>query len=273
MTETPERFDIPSTLAESTLSGGRADELSEAYDHPVHRILPDAKIIKVGGQSIMDRGRAALFPLIEEIAECSKKYDIMLGAGGGTRARHAYALGIDLGVPTGVMARIGGAVPRQNARMLQMLLAKHGGIYIMHADFEKLPLYFKLGCIPVLTGMPPNDYWEKPTAGTTIPANRTDAGVYLSAEALGCETAFFIKDEKGLYTNDPKKDKNAKFIPKISAQELIEKDLDDVIIERVVLEYLMRAESCKQVHIFNGLEKGNLTRALAGEHVGTIIHA
>ena len=46
-------------------------------------------------------------------------------------------------MPTGVLAALGGYVPRQNARMLQMLLAKHGGIFMLHDDFEKLPLYFR----------------------------------------------------------------------------------------------------------------------------------
>ena len=77
-----------------------------------------------------------------------------------------------------MVAACGGYVPVQNARMLQMLLAKHGGIYVMPDDFEKLPLYFRLGCIPIMTGMPPFGYWEKPAEGGRIPAHRTDAGVF-----------------------------------------------------------------------------------------------
>jgi len=239
----------------------------------VYRILPDTKVIKIGGQSVIDRGRAALGPLIEEIKPLSRQHQLLLCTGGGTRARHAYTLGIDLEVPTGVMARIGGAVPRQNARMLQMLLARDGGIFILFDDFEKLPLYFRLGCIPIMTGMPPHEYWEKPAAGTRIPANRTDSGVFLAAEALGCDTAYFCKDERGLFTADPKKDRDAKFIPEIHVQELLETDLDDLILERSVFQYLSRAIHCKRVHVFNGLEPGNLTRAVNGEHVGTIIYA
>ena len=29
------------------------------------RILPDATVIKIGGQSIIDRGRAAVYPLVD----------------------------------------------------------------------------------------------------------------------------------------------------------------------------------------------------------------
>ena len=31
------------------------------------RILPDATVIKIGGQSVIDRGRAAVYPLVDEI--------------------------------------------------------------------------------------------------------------------------------------------------------------------------------------------------------------
>ncbi len=31
------------------------------------RILPDATVIKIGGQSIIDRGRAAVYPLVDEL--------------------------------------------------------------------------------------------------------------------------------------------------------------------------------------------------------------
>jgi molybdenum storage protein len=245
---------------------------SRVYGESI-RVLPDVNVVKIGGQSIMDRGRPAVFPLIEEIAEVSKKHHILIGAGGGTRARHAYSVALDLDLPTGVLASIGCATSRQNARILQMLLARHGGIYLNPEDFEKLPLYFRVGCIPIMVGMPPYEYWEKPTAGGRIPANRTDSGVYLTGEFLGARSVIFVKDEDGLYTHDPKKDPKARFIPKISAQELLEMDLQDLVVERVVLENMLHAVHMREIQVINGLEPGNLTRALNGEHVGTIIYA
>jgi molybdenum storage protein len=44
-------------------------------------------------------------------------------------------------------------------------------------------------------------------------------------------------------------------------------------IEPVVLELLIRAKLCKSIHIVNGLVPSNLSRALAGDAVGTLIHA
>ena len=83
----------------------------------------------------------------------------------------------------------------------------------------------------------------------------------------------FVKDEKGLYTADPKKDRNAKFIPAITVGELEQLDLQDVVVERSILELMQNATHQRSIQVINGLERGNLTRALNGEHVGTIITA
>src|SRR5262245_56843467 len=237
------------------------------------RVLPDVNVVKIGGQSIMDRGRAAVFPLVEEIAQAAKQHHILIGAGGGTRARHAYSLAIDLDLPTGVLAAVGVSTSRQNARILQMLLARHGGVYLNPEDFEKLPLYFRVGCIPIMVGMPPYEYWEKPSGSGRIPANRTDSGVYLTGEFLGGSCVILVKDEDGLYTEDPKKSPRAKFIPRISVRELLDLDLNDLVVERVVLENMQRAAHVREIQVINGLVTGNLSRALEGEHVGTIIYA
>jgi molybdenum storage protein len=261
------RLGISNELGDSSLTGAVYSQ-----DYEAQALMPNTKVLKIGGQSIMDRGKSAVFPILEELVAAKDKYDLLIGTGGGTRARHIYTIASDLELPTGVLAHLGGYVPRQNARMLQMLLAKHGGIYIMTDDFEKLPLYFKMGCIPVMTGMPPFGYWEKPTEGSRIPQHRTDAGVFLTAEALGCKRAIFIKDEDGLYTDDPKKNSAASFISEISSQELIDRNLNDVVVERIVVEYLGRAQFCHELQIINGLKPGMITRALEGENVGTIIY-
>jgi molybdenum storage protein len=263
----PRRRVIESALANAPLTGEH-----EGLKYEAVALMPDFKVLKIGGQSIMDRGRAALFPILDEIALAKDKHKLLLCCGGGTRARHIYAMASDLELPTGVLAALGGYVPRQNARMLQMLLAKHGGIFILHDDFEKLPLYFRLGCIPIMTGMPPFGYWEKPTENGRIPQHRTDAGVFLSAEVLGCKRAIFVKDEDGLFDDDPKKNAKAKHIAKIGAKELLARDLPDLIVERVVVEYLARARFCHELQIVNGTTKGALTRALEEEDVGTIIY-
>lgn len=261
--------DIESTLSRESLNA--RDFLKRSnYPEPL-ALLPDVKVMKIGGQSITDRGRAAVFPVLEEIVANKDKHKMLLCTGGGTRARHAYQVALDLEMPPGLLAAMGENVARQNARMFQMLLAKHGGIFFINDEFDKLPLYFKMGCLPIMMGMPPYGFWEEIPDHGSIPMNRTDAGTFLTAEVLGYETVFYIKDEDGLYEDDPKKNPKAKFIAEIHVDELIKRNLPDLGVERVCLQYLKRAKHVKRIQIINGLVKGNITRALSGEAVGSII--
>jgi molybdenum storage protein len=255
--------------------GNLTDEalLARTSEQPVVQILPHANVVKVGGQSFIDRGRAAVFPLIQEISENLGRHKMIIGTGAGTRARHAYSVGIDLGMPTGVLSVLGTFVSMQNARMLHYLLAKHGIPFIEPAQFPQLPLYLEERGAAIFFGMPPYTFWQKNPEIGRIPPHRTDTGCFLISEVFGTRSMIYVKDEDGLYTADPKKERHARFIPRISVSELKAMDLDDVVVERAVLDILPNAENRRSIQVINGLVPGNLTRALEGEPVGTIITA
>ena len=46
-----------------------------------------------------------------------------------------------------------------------------------------------------------------------------------------------------------------------------------MVVERSVLELMGNAQHRRSIQVINGLVRGNLTAALNGEHVGTIISA
>jgi molybdenum storage protein len=264
------RLHIKSKLmGESLVSKSFVEGLGIA---PQKRLFPDVNILKIGGQSICDRGVKALPPIIDEIARNTKKHKMLITTGGGTRSRHIYTIGLELGMPTGVLAKFGSSISEQNALLITMLLAPYGGVKIGHDDIVKLTSYFAQGCIPIMHGMPPYDYFAIPPAKGRIPIHRTDVGTLILADLIGARSCIFIKDEKGLYTDDPKKNPVAEFIPEIGAKTLMEKDQDDLVIERPCLEILQNSEVLTAFQIINGLEEGNITRALNGEKVGTIIH-
>jgi molybdenum storage protein len=239
---------------------------------PVFRPMPDLTVVKIGGQSIIDRGRVALLPVLDELVAAHKSLKIIIATGGGTRARHAYAIATDLGMPTGVLARLGSSISEQNALMVAILLSPYGGIKIGHDDLPKLAAYMALGSLPVTHAMPPYGLFERPPSLGRIPPHRTDAGAFLLAEVMGAQRCVLVKDEQGLYTADPKKDSTARFIPEIEVNELLALDLEDLAVERSMLEILRDARSLREVFIVNGLERGNVTRALAGEQIGTRIY-
>src|SRR3984885_10123517 len=237
------------------------------------RILPDANVIKIGGQSVIDRGRAAVYPLVEEIVAVRNVHKLLIGTGAGTRARHLYSIAAGLGLPAGVLSQLGASVVDQNAAMLGQLLAKHGISAVDGAGLSAVPLYLAEVNGVVFSGMPPYGLWMRPPSTGVIPPYRTDAGCFLVAEQFGCKAMIYVKDEDGLYTANPKTSKGATLIPKISVAEMKAKGLQDSILEFPVLDLLTSSRHVRQVQIVNGLVPGNLTRALAGEHVGTIITA
>ena len=262
-------------LGAALVNGSLTDEalLAETGTQPVLSILPDANVVKIGGQSIIDRGRAAVFPLLDEIVANLPRHKLIVGAGAGARACHAYEVGLDLGMPTGVMSVLGTFNSMQNARMLHYLLAKHGIPFVSPIEFAQLPLYLEERRAVVFFGMPPYIYYQPNPATGQIPPHRTDTGAYLVSEVFGARSMIFVKDEDGLYTADPKKDPGAKFIPEITVEELEAMRLCDLVIEHSVLDMMRNAQHSRSIQIINGLIPGNLTRALNGEHVGTIITA
>ena len=238
----------------------------------VFRPLPELEVIKLGGQSIIDRGRQVVLPVLEELVAAHQNRQILVMTGGGSRSRHAYAIALDLGMPTGVLAKLGASISEQNALMISLLLAPHGGVKIGHDDLVKLPSYLALGAIPVMHAMPPYGLWEIPAVQGRIPPHRTDVGAFLTAEVVGARRCILVKDERGLLTADPKKDPTAQFIAEIEVTELQRMDLPDLPVERAMLDCLARARSTTEVLLVNGREPGSLRRALQGENPGTRIY-
>ncbi len=255
-------------MGESLVSKAFLEQLEIA---PQERLYPDVAILKIGGQSICDRGIKALPAILKEIVANREKNKMLITTGGGTRSRHIYTIGLEMGMPTGIIARFGSMISDQNALMVATLLSPWGGIKMAHSDIVKLPTYFAEGIIPVMHGMPPYDYFAiKPKKGR-IPIHRTDVGLVLLGDLIGSKRIIFVKDEDGLYTDDPKKNPDAAFIPEIGARDLMEKEQDDLVIERPCLEIIQNSEVIDYVQVINGMVPGNITKALAGEHVGTII--
>jgi len=262
------------SLGKRLVSGSLSDTaLMQATEaSPNFNILPWVNVVKIGGQSIMDRGREAVYPLVEEIVANLGRHKMILGTGAGTRARHIYSLAIDLGLPTGVLTVLGTAVAWQNAQMLHYLLAQYGIPFIEPEGFNTMPHYLMERGAVICQGMPPYKLWEHNPEKGRIPPQRTDTGCFLVAEVFAARKMIFVKDEDGLFTADPKKDSKAEYIPRISVEDLLARDLNDLIVERAVLDFLARARNIKEIQFVNGLKRGQLTAALNGEPVGTIIY-
>jgi molybdenum storage protein len=271
------RLHIDSRLMGESLVSKEFLKKTESKDY--FRMHPEINVLKIGGQSIIDRGAKAILPILDILIEAKEKHKIILMTGGGTRARHVYNIGIDLGMPPGVLSKLGDKVSWQNAEMLTVLLAKHGGIKIGHGDnLEQLTMFCQLGYLPITYAIPPYGYFEHPAEHGSIPPHRTDCGAFLLAENIGARSLIYLKDEKGLFDRDPKKArgserKNMKFFDKISAGQLLELDLDDLVIERPILSLMQRSKCITEIQIIDALRHPDyILAALEGKHVGTIIY-
>lgn len=236
------------------------------------RILPGITIVSIGGQSIFDRGKDAIVPLAEELAELHKAgHKMLLAVGGGTRVRHTAAVALDLGLPTGGVAQLVGAMEELNAVMLNSLLAQHGSTTMPRDHFWDLPLYMNSGILPIVISVPPYHFWEPPSEEGQMPAHRSDFGVYQQAEVLGTSKVIYIKDEDGLYDKDPKEHDDATRYEKVTLDELLANPPQTPMIDWTVFTSWKTGKNIERIQIINGLRRGELTKALAGEDVGTVI--
>jgi molybdenum storage protein len=248
--------------------------IAETNNLNIRRMVPDVSMIAVGGQSIMDRGKEAILPLVDAIAKAASKHKMVIGVGGGARARHTYSIGLDLGLPIGGLARVVGGVEENNRDILQFLLAPHGGITFVKDHFQDLQLFLKNNLIPICIGQPPYHFWEPPSKeGGQLPDNGPDVGLFLMAEVMGAENVIYVKDVDGVYDKNPTKHTNAKLFDKVSTLELLNGDYDDLPLERELIRTLENARTIKSVRVINGLKPGNLEAALMGKAVGTLVYS
>lgn len=274
MSEEPKADDLRHHVRSVLMRESLLDrEVERSTETPVFRMLPDAHVIKIGGRSILDAGKGVVYPVVDVLAKCLSDHRLILGTGGGVRTRHVFSIGIDLGLPTGVLAQLAAADALGNAHILGTLLAPYGVVAIPPEIFgHLLPLFLRSAPGVVFSGVPPFSLWEHPPAVGRIPPHRTDAGAFLLAECFGCASVTLVKDVDGLYEADPKTHPSAAFIPEISVSALRERSLPTLPFEPILLDLLDNARQVKRFQVVNGLVPDRIRAALAGEHVGTIVH-
>ncbi|HLG18622.1 MAG TPA: uridylate kinase [Bdellovibrionota bacterium] len=250
-------------------------EVEAKTETPVFRMLPESYVIKVGGRSIFDRGREAVYPVVEVLGKAFKGgRQLIIGTGGGARTRHVFSIGLDLGLPTGVLAQLSMADALGTAHMLGTLLAPYGVVAIPPEMFgHLLPLFLKVVPGVIYNGVPPYSIWEHPPKVGRIPPHRTDAGCLLLAECFGSKSLILLKDVDGLYEEDPRKNPKAKLIPEIRSNELKKRNLAALPFDRVMLDLLENTRLLKRFQVINGLKPEIIEAALAGEAVGSVIYA
>ena len=104
------------------------------------------------------------------------------------------------------------------------------------------------------------------SGGTGKPFFTTDTAATMRAIELNCDAILMGKNGvEGVYDKDPRQNKDAKFFPVISYQEMIKLNLQ--IMDQTALE-LIKDKDIK-VRVFK-MEAANFVKAAKGENVGTV---
>lgn len=271
MSEKQEKY-VPSPLAHQTL-------LDRDLTRPVTkqepiRILPWLQVVKIGGR-ILDRGSAAILPLVDEIRRTLPEHRLLILTGAGIRARHVYSVGLDLGLPVGSLAELAASEAGQYGQILAALLTADGVSYVEHSTIAtQLGVHLAASRAVVGSAFPPFHHHEFPSTHGRIPSHRADTGAFLLADALGAKRLTIVEDVDGVFTADPNEPQGAtpEFVREISAAELA-KWPGTLPVDRAMLECMGNARHLNQIQIINGLKPGHLVSALRGEHVGTIVRS
>lgn len=103
--------------------------------------------------------------------------------------------------------------------------------------------------------------------GTGNPFFTTDTCAALRASELDIELLVKATKVDGVYSDDPKKNKNAEFFEKLSYSDILRKNLRIMDHSAITL--------CRDnkipIIVLNIFKEGNITRAICGEKVGTLI--
>jgi uridylate kinase len=106
-------------------------------------------------------------------------------------------------------------------------------------------------------------------AGLGQPYFSTDSAAVQRALENGCEVVLMAKSIDGVYDSDPRKNKNAKRYDEVTYDEVLAKDLKVADASAIGLA----RDNNLPVVVFDLNVNGNISRAVAGEKIGTLVSA
>lgn len=235
-------------------------------------------LLKISGESMCEDGKrpfskTALACLAEEIVSAVIKFpnlELAIMPGGGNHGRGSELINT-LGIKEMIAHHVGMCFTIANAMVLEgilsPLLKQHGvkvrlmtSIKANRFGEEYLPkpgqAHLEKKRVVILAG------------GSGEAFKSTDDATMVKAGELECDAVLKGTKVDGVYSADPKKDAGAKFIPKMTAQEFLERGLSQIFD----LDGVAKGKGLKKpIHIFNMFKPGNLVAVLSGEAVGTVI--
>jgi uridylate kinase len=240
--------------------------LSQMPEYKYNRVL-----LKLSGESFCQPGEfgisgpslESLAERIDEICRIGPQIGVVVGAGnfirGETFSQKSH-------IPRNTADYMGMLATIINACALQETLEKRGRETRVMSAIEVSAMcepfirrralrHFQQGRVVILAG------------GTGNPFFTTDTCAALRAAELDAEVLVKATKVEGVYSDDPKKNPEAKLLPKLSYDDVLKQGLR--IMDHAAISL------CRDNHIpiivLNIFKKGNITKAICGEPVGTLI--
>lgn len=210
-------------------------------------------------------GTQNLNDIINQIKEIKKNFDIAIVIGGGNILRgeaqtNSSNVSPSVGHQAGMLATIingliiKDTLERNNlkAELLSSIVCPQICKTISEENIESA---IKKDCILIFTG------------GTGAPFFTTDTNAVVRALEIGASEIFKCTNIDGVYSDDPKKNKNAKLLKKISYDQAISEGL--AILDSTAL--VLAKKHHISIRVFNIFEKNSLINAVNNKEFGSLI--
>ena len=247
------------TEAAGTTQGGQGA--------PVYRRI----LLKLSGEALMgsqpfgidEAVVAAIADEIVEVARAGVQTAIVIGGGNIIRGLAASHRGIDrvTGDYMGMLATV------INALALQDALEKRGvdtrvltaiDIRDVAEPFirRRAIRHLDKGRVIILA------------AGTGNPFFTTDSAAALRANELHCDVVLKATNVLGIYDADPRTNADAKLLPEVTYQQVLEWNLQ--VMDAAAIS--LCRDNGLPIVVFKLLEPGNVSRVVHGDRVGSLVH-
>ncbi len=227
-------------------------------------------LLKISGEALLGEGEFGIaFETVEAIAKdvkevCERGIQVCLVIGGGNIFRGL--MGVAKGIEQATADYMGMLATVMNALAMQSVLERMG---VMTRVLSAIPMqsvaetYIRRRAIR---------HMEKGrvvifAAGTGNPFFTTDTAAALRAAETGCHLLLKGTQVDGVYSADPKKDKNATRFERLTFMDVLQKDLK--VMDAAAIS--LCRENKIPIMVFSLHEPGAFGRVLAGKGLSTLI--
>ena len=229
-------------------------------------------LLKLSGEALQGKGQYGIDPkVVDNIAEQLKEVKamgvelaIVIGGGNIFRGTQAEERGMDRAAADymGMLATVINSMALQDALERKGVFTRVQSAIAMAQVAEpfirrRAMRHLEKGRIVILSG------------GTGNPYFTTDTTAALRAVELGAEVSLKATKVDGIYSDDPKKVKNAKRFEKLRYMDVLKKGLK--VMDTTAISLCM--DNKLPIIVFDLLKQGNIRRVILGQNIGTTVSA